>query len=194
MATAFNCREREQIDNSLIEAALRLAARSGMRHVTVDELAREAGISKGAFYSFYDSKEHLFLRALEALHREMYGGADKVFFERVDLPIRERTALAIKEVFMVAKRRDAVSFIREDAPYLLRRLPPELLKEHYKSDEEHIRAMIERSGVELTTSVDTACAVVRLLLMSLILRGEVGERYDEAMRIMIDGACGALIG
>ena len=56
MATAFSQRERERIRESLLDAALKSAASPGMRHATVDNLAREAGISKGAFYRFYESK------------------------------------------------------------------------------------------------------------------------------------------
>ena len=56
MATAFSPQERERIRDSLLDAALKSAASLGMRHATVDELAREAGISKGAFYRFYPSK------------------------------------------------------------------------------------------------------------------------------------------
>ena len=73
MATAFSPQERERIRESLLDAALKSAASQGMRHATVDELAREAGISKGAFYRFYQSKEHLFLSMLERTHEEMYG-------------------------------------------------------------------------------------------------------------------------
>ena len=77
MATAFSPQERERIRESLLDAALKSAASQGMRHATVDELAREAGISKGAFYRFYQSKEHLFLSMLERTHEEMYGSAEK---------------------------------------------------------------------------------------------------------------------
>lgn len=40
----------------------------GMRQTTVDQLVEAAGISKGAFYKFYSSKEMLFLDLLEDLH------------------------------------------------------------------------------------------------------------------------------
>lgn len=193
MATAFTPREREQIDESLCDAALRCAATTGMKHSTVDELSHQAGISKGAFYGFYESKEHLFLSMLERLHQEMYGSAERVLEQRVDLPVRKRVTLAIRQVCAVAEKRDVVTFLRDEVPLLLRRLPENTLKEHYRSDEERIRALIQKSGVHLTTSMDTACAVVRLLLMTLIVKRDVGDRYDDALRLMIEGACQTLI-
>lgn len=193
MATAFTQRERERIYQSLQDAALRCAVTVGMRHATVDELAHEVGISKGTFYRFYESKEHLFLSMLERMHNEMYGGAERVLIERTDLPVRERTMLAIYEVCKVAERREAFNFLREDVPLLLRRLPEALLREHYMSDDERIRKLILKADVKLRTSLETACTVVRLLLMTLSFKRSVDGPFDEAMRLMIEGACDRLL-
>ena len=48
---------------SFVEAAWRRAATQGWRDMTVDDVCAEAGLSKGAFYSHFDSKRAL----LEAL-------------------------------------------------------------------------------------------------------------------------------
>ncbi|MEG0492512.1 MAG: TetR/AcrR family transcriptional regulator [Clostridia bacterium] len=193
MATAFTPREKEQIYASLQDAATRCVASVGMRHITVDELAREAGISKGAFYRFFDSKEHLFLTMLERMHNEMYGSAQQVLETRMDLPIRARAILAVKEVCLIAEKNGAIPFIREEVPLLLRRLPEDLLAKHYKSDEERIRALILKVNVKLNTSIETACTVIRLLLMTLLLKGDVGEQFDEALRVLVEGACDRML-
>ena len=112
MSAELTQRERERDSGRLMDAALRMASTTGMRHATVDELAREAGISKGAFYRFYQSKEHLFLSMLERTHEEMYGSAEKVLAERTDLPLRERTMQAILEMFRVAETYNLIPFIR----------------------------------------------------------------------------------
>ncbi len=49
-----------------MEAGASSFARAGLRRTTIEELARAAGISKGAFYGFYDSKESLFLALVDA--------------------------------------------------------------------------------------------------------------------------------
>lgn len=193
MATAFTQREREHIHERLQNVGLRCAATIGMKRSTVDEIAREAGISKGAFYGFFASKEHLFLNILELIHNEMYGNAERIFTQRVDLPIKERAALAITEVCRVAEKREAIQFIRDEVPQLLIKLPEDVLKKHYQSDEDRIKNLVRKANVSLSTSLETACAVIRMLMMTLLLKGEVGEEYDEAMRVMIDGACDRLI-
>jgi AcrR family transcriptional regulator len=64
--------ERRQ---ELIDAAWRCAARCGFRDLTVDDVCAEAGVSKGAFYGYFEQKQDLLLALLEddvaALDREL---------------------------------------------------------------------------------------------------------------------------
>ena len=72
MATAFTEQEKQQILRRLRQEARRCASHIGMKKTTVDQLAESAGISKGAFYKFYPTKEALFLEVLEEWHSELY--------------------------------------------------------------------------------------------------------------------------
>src|SRR4051812_36341603 len=62
----------------LLSAALRVFARRGYREAGVDEIAAEAGYSKGALYWHFSGKEELLTALLE---------------ERIDAPMRDRFAL-----------------------------------------------------------------------------------------------------
>jgi AcrR family transcriptional regulator len=61
-----------------LSAALRVFARRGYREAGVDEIAAEAGYSKGALYWHFSGKEELLMSLLE---------------ERIDAPMRDRFAL-----------------------------------------------------------------------------------------------------
>ena len=54
--------ERRQL---LIDAAWRCAAVRGFRDLTVDDVCAEAGVSKGAFYGYFEQKQDLLLALLE---------------------------------------------------------------------------------------------------------------------------------
>src|SRR3989304_1860306 len=73
------CR-REETRGRLMEAAIGVFARSGFDRATVDEIVREAGFSKGAFYVHFESKEDLFWAMLEGrietLQETMRGALD----------------------------------------------------------------------------------------------------------------------
>jgi AcrR family transcriptional regulator len=49
----------------LIEAAGRVFARRGLHQASIDDVAEEAGFTKGAFYANFASKEELFLAMLD---------------------------------------------------------------------------------------------------------------------------------
>lgn len=192
MAAAFSEKERETIRRGLLDAALKCMAGDGIRGVTVDWLARRAGISKGAFYHFYGSKEELFLQALEQVHNEMYGQAEQTFCHGQG-DIRQRGKQAIMDVVRVAKKYNAVTFIRRDFPLMMERLPQSVLRERYISDDERIRRLLEKANVRLRTDMDTACTIVHLILSSLTMQDEAGERYPQAIQLMVDGVCDRMI-
>jgi AcrR family transcriptional regulator len=74
---AARAQGREARDE-LLTAALGVFARRGYREARVDEIAVEAGYSKGALYWHFSGKEELLMALLE---------------ERIDAPMRDRVAL-----------------------------------------------------------------------------------------------------
>jgi AcrR family transcriptional regulator len=56
---------REQRRQHLIDAAWRCVARGGYRSLSVDDVCTEAGLSKGAFYTYFDQKQDLLLALLD---------------------------------------------------------------------------------------------------------------------------------
>lgn len=56
---------RAERRRQFVDAAWRCAARWGFRDLSVDDVCAEAGLSKGAFYGYFDSKHGLLLALLE---------------------------------------------------------------------------------------------------------------------------------
>ena len=71
-------REGREPRDELLSAALRVFARRGYREAGVDEIAAEAGYSKGALYWHFSGKEELLMALID---------------ERIDAPMRDRVAL-----------------------------------------------------------------------------------------------------
>ncbi len=63
--TAPRRRRGRETHGRLMEVARGVFGRSGFDRATVDEIVREAGFSKGAFYVHFESKEDLFWAMLE---------------------------------------------------------------------------------------------------------------------------------
>lgn len=56
---------RNERRQQLVDAAWRRLADQGFRSLTVDEVCAEAGVSKGAFYGYFDHKDELLVALLE---------------------------------------------------------------------------------------------------------------------------------
>jgi AcrR family transcriptional regulator len=193
MAVSFSEKEKAGIIAALRQAAGRHAAVKGLRKTTVEELAAEAGISKGMFYKLYPSKEHLFLDMLEQWHIEISERAERVMRDNSALPAPRRAALLLKTALKVMRDKPLIGFCQDDLPFLIRKLPDDFLKEHYQSNEDFIRGLMNRAHVRLSVPENVAYAVVRILIFSLITASKVGSAYGQGVEELIDGVCDRIV-
>ena len=134
MPRAFNEREKEVLKGRLIEAGKRSLNRLGMRNLRVEELAQEAGISKGSFYSFFPSKEEFVLSIFESwenqYRRELL---DKVLAEREEP--RKALETLFLEAFAILDREPGLASLGfREVDLLLERLPPGRVEAHKARD------------------------------------------------------------
>jgi AcrR family transcriptional regulator len=57
--------KQAQTRRSLMRSASKLFAERGLQNASIDDLAQDAGFTKGAFYANFESKESLFLEMLD---------------------------------------------------------------------------------------------------------------------------------
>lgn len=98
MAVGCLTRKQRQIRTraSLMRSAARVFARRGLQRGTIDEVAADAGFTKGAFYANFASKEDLFLAMLDegfAVRLRQVGQLSGVDQLRDLRPIVERARL-----------------------------------------------------------------------------------------------------
>jgi AcrR family transcriptional regulator len=76
----------------LMEAAARVFAKRGLQQASIDEVAQDAGYTKGAFYANFKSKEELFLAMLDERFAERLEEIDRVMSTQADLTDQAREA------------------------------------------------------------------------------------------------------
>ena len=96
-ATAKKRRDRGETRQRLLDSALNVFARNGYERATVDEIVREAGFSKGAFYVHFESKEDLFWEMLQ----ERIDKQQELFRQALDasLSVEENERRVLQTVF-----------------------------------------------------------------------------------------------
>jgi AcrR family transcriptional regulator len=172
---------REQI----IEAATRVFAEKGFRRATTREVAREAGISEGTIYNYFEDKDDLLMAILHRLNEterraeDFEEGTATDFREFLEEYLRRRMSLIWEnqEVFRVVLSEMLVNAELRDL-YLRRVIEPTM-----RMAEENFRSRMEQGEVRRTDAPlamrSVAGAVLGLLVLGLLGDEEVGSRPDE---------------
>jgi AcrR family transcriptional regulator len=82
----------------LLEASLRVFATQGYRNTRIEEVAAEAGVTKGAVYHYFANKEELLLRALEQYQERAFGRMEDAL-RKEHGPASARVRLMLRRAF-----------------------------------------------------------------------------------------------
>jgi AcrR family transcriptional regulator len=144
MPKAFTEHEKELIGKRLLEQGYKLFSTYGLKKTSIEELALAAGISKGAFYLFYESKEALFMNVAELAEQHFR----QEILAMVDLPglsPRARLFAILKKASGLLKTIPPLQFLTgSDYDVLFRRVPAETFKEHLANDRVFLEEFIAR--------------------------------------------------
>lgn len=104
-------RRPEERPRELLEAALQVFARNGYRNATLDEVAETAGVTKGAIYHYFDTKEALLLGVIDHYQKLAFGRAEQAIRDE-RLPASTRIRLLIRKMFDDSEgRRDLLALL-----------------------------------------------------------------------------------
>lgn len=190
MPRAFSPDERSRIEEGLRAAGRQAFSAHGLRRVTVDDLARAAGISKGAFYLFFDSKEALLLDLLQRFEADFQRTVlDEVLrpeFGPVEsLRTLLRTAVALRGTEPLLR-----NLSDADAEVLMRRIPPDQAEFLREADVASARRFVDywrAQGEPIAVDADVLTGLMRAIVLSSFRQAEIGPTvYEEVMELMID--------
>ena len=195
MPRAFTDTERDAIRERLLAAGQDLFARRGIRATTVEQLARAAGISKGAYYLFYPSKEALFFAIVEEVETAMQARlAEQVAAAPQDalrLLIRASLNARVENpLFDVA--------ISEEAVAVLRTMPPAEQEAFLRRDVDMtaaIAGLLDASGVPLAASPELLAGLLRAMVFVGMHREDIGAEAAPAVEdFLVEALSAALSG
>ena len=188
MARSFSEREKEHIRNHLMELCRQSWARYGYKKTSVDELCKKAGISKGAFYIFYESKEALFCEVICSVQGRICDTASRMIEERRD---RFGAAEALKFIY---REYDKHNFLyeadSEDFTILMNRLSEEQAKKIEASNHMSQQLFLNQPYLKFKVDADLAMSVIYSLIMNVknkdILPYDHMETFDFMVGHLID--------
>jgi AcrR family transcriptional regulator len=182
---------RERTKSELVQAARVVFLRRGFHRASLDEIAEEAGYTKGAVYSNFDGKDALFLAAFEEHFRqraEMYAG---VIFDQDDI---EDSYRVVARVWRDANEQDpewarllTEFLIHASRDEALRRAVHEVRERGLKHIAEIVDALADQHGAEFTMpTLEIARgsgALNRGLAIEQLINPEISGELFEQMHV-----------
>lgn len=194
MGAAFTPEEQELIRKDLKKAAKKYLATYGMRKTSIDQLVAEVGISKGAFYKFYETKEYLYFDLIEDIHDEMYECITKVLLDNTISSPLERLESAMLTAYKCMSDPAILTFLTDELPYVLRKIPANKLEEHSHSDSLTVSELLKDAGIRSNYSADFIASLARAIVSLSRERAIIGEPiYDEVIHFLIHTSCAKLL-
>jgi AcrR family transcriptional regulator len=190
MPKAFNEKERERIKEKLIASGRRRINAAGLRHLVVDDVARDAGISKGSFYSFYPTREEFILSVLESWEAEYRGELIREVTERGG-SARERIERFFLGAFAILEKEPGLAHLgMKDIQPIIERLPAERVMAHQAADQRVLAETFGRWVSEGLLAPDVTAAFPGLVpaLFSIVMHKDdfPPASYQPAVKLIAE--------
>jgi len=185
----------------IVEAAIKCFSRKGFHPATMQDICKEAGLSAGAVYSYFKSKEEI----IQVMAQTSAEQNDAIFASiQQDMPVREALAY-IKDIFFrqMLEQPLAQECGRMDLMLMGEALSDPTIMQAYQSNiqrfVEQLSKLIRRGKTrgELKQAVDEHALASLLfathqgLMIQMLLNQNVNTKeYDKVMDVMINSLFG----
>jgi AcrR family transcriptional regulator len=183
MAKSFNEHERKIITEKLVQSCEECWSKYGYKKTSVSEICTMAGISIGAFYVFYASKELLFVDTAQRVSDRFFALVDN---QLPPNPTKYDFASALK---MLAKELQKVEWflsLSHEFEMLARKLPPDYLEKDHVKNIADFSLVVEKYKLRPTVDIDEMVSTLLTLMMMLHNRNLIGDRFDKSFEYIID--------
>lgn len=187
----FSNEERDWVQQKLLTEGRRCFETHGLKKTSVADLTNAAGISQGAFYLFYNSKEELLFELIQEDEKRIRG----VMLESFEpgAPIDQR---AIKQFLTQSFRMIDESpllkglIVKRELEQLMRKLPKEMLDRNFSEDSDDLMPLIslwQSNGIMRDAPPELIVSIIRSLILLTLHKEEIGEsKYDATMELLFD--------
>lgn len=185
MPRGFTDQEKININNRLIIAGKDSFGQYGIRKTTVEDLAKKAGISKGAFYQFYPSKEDLYFAIIRYYETEQHEAMFTILSQN-----RQNYRELLKSVIKgIMKQVDSDPFFlrmlgKEEFNYLWQKFTPEQLEKAMEADVDFASQLVEiwrEKGKLKVENPKLISGVFRAIFFLFLHKEDIGEESFPAV-------------
>ena len=184
MARNFTEREKENIKRGLQKACEQSWTQYGYKKTSVDELCKQVGISKGAFYLFFESKESLFCEVICSVQEQIYNAAYEIIERKKD---KSGVAEALKLIYREYNKNnflydsDSIDFTT-----LMNKLSIEQANKIKESNRMSQQLFVCQPYLKLKVDTDMAISVIYSLIMNIKNKDILPYNHVDTFDFMVD--------
>jgi len=139
----------EERKNQILEAAIAAFARLGFQQTRMDDIASQAGLSKGALYLYYKSKDAIIAALLKYFFAQEFNRLQEFVESDRDMPVSEQLMILTRQLASAMKWMARLMPIAFEFYALAGREKDvrQFLQEYFKAYRDELARLIQR-GVE----------------------------------------------
>ena len=191
MSPTFTKIERDRIREQLLETGRELFPQYGLKKTSLDDLTQPVGIAKSSFYSFFESKEALYMEILMEMREEVKErvvGASLEADEGARAAIARFLRAAIHEIENNPLTWRLVAH-PEELRLLARKIAPEQMKANIEASTLPILSFIREAqarGEVVPGDPEVLASVIRSVTMLTLHKKDIGNTYPKVLEMMIE--------
>ncbi|MBN2350940.1 MAG: TetR/AcrR family transcriptional regulator [Spirochaetales bacterium] len=189
MPRIFKDTDKAIIREKLVIEGKKLLQRYGLKKTSIEELARSAGIAKGTFYHFFESKEDLCFAIFDREEEKLAENLRQILTRDTDPARTIKKVIAWSLEFISGD--SLLVRLRESGEYelLARGVSPEKLAAHLAHDVGTAallkQALIDK-GAHIEIKDDVLAGVLRAIVLLALQKKIIGDDvYSRVMELMI---------
>lgn len=184
MARSFTEQEKQNIQLRLLAECEKSWAKFGYKKTSIDELCVKAGISKGAFYAFFESKEALFCDTMRLVQDRLYDYANQIMARE---PNKYGLAKVLKAIY---REYDKNSFMYDihsmDFISFTNKLNEQQLKQIAEYSEKSGKVFFEKQCLKFAVDQDKGIATLYMALSTISVKENLPYHHLEIFDFMVD--------
>ena len=199
MPKKFSEKQKSAISGKLISIGIEMFSRFGFSKTSIDEIIKQVGISKGSFYSFYDSKESYFMDVLEEIEADTRAQMNSILENKDLTPAQRFKEYMSANIDSMEKNPMLSNMHYQDIENLILILPSERIDRHMEKDIKFTIELIEslrrEAGQKSKVSYEAISGMFQFIFYIFLHRNEIGvSQYRAGMQVYIDMMSNYLFG
>lgn len=190
----FSENEKKRINEKLLTEGERLFSTHGIKKVTIDDLVEATGIAKASFYTFYESKEYLYLDIVQNIQQKIFVELNTILDSSENLSSEERVLQVFGAMNKMRLQYPILTYMDTATIELIaRKVSKERLLAFREQNFDAAQSLYDH-GVRFSCNIQTVSHAFQAIYHSwMYLHGQGEEIESTVTNILLRGVIGQIV-